>query len=395
MAFNQYNVRNGTYNGKAYRYVILKRVVLYPQKSGTLEIEPLSLEVTLDVPTNRRDFFGGRIYTQTNKTVSAGRRSIDVKPLPEAGKPANFSGAVGEFNFDVKTSKTDLKASESLQATVEVSGKGNLKLFQLPEPSFPSALEVYEPEFEENVRTTISGMQGSVSNNYTVVPAFRGKYPIPGITFSYFNPDTEKYITLQSDEILVNVLEGPSGGALVTTPGLNNKQIISPGNQFNFIKLSSDLQPVAQAHFFNTKAFYAWLLSPLFMLPLVFLLTRRREAIAADEEGNRVKRANRLARKYLSEAKKTLDDKEAFYNALERALHNYLKAKLKIETSEFSKEKIEGLFSDREVDQETTSAFLQLLKNCELARYSPFTLDQMKNDYDRASEVITALDKQL
>ena len=155
---------NGTYQGKPYRFVVLKRVVLYPQKPGKLEIEPLSLEVFVDVPTNRRDFFGGRIYTQTTKTVSAGRRTINVKALPEKGKPENFSGAVGNFKFVVTTSKEDLKASESLQAMVKVSGKGNLKLFQLPEPNFPSALEVYEPEFDENVKTTLAGMQGEDQN---------------------------------------------------------------------------------------------------------------------------------------------------------------------------------------------------------------------------------------
>ena len=128
------NAQNGTYKGKPYRYVVLKRVVLYPQKSGKLEIEPLSLDVTVDVPTNKRDFFGGRIYAQTNKTVSAGNRTIDVKPLPLKNQPADFNGAVGDFDFSVVTSKTSLNASESLQATVEVSGKGNLKLFKLPEP---------------------------------------------------------------------------------------------------------------------------------------------------------------------------------------------------------------------------------------------------------------------
>ncbi|MGB3142689.1 MAG: BatD family protein, partial [Maribacter sp.] len=95
------NAQNGTYEGKPYRYVILKRVVLYPQKSGKLEIEPLSLDVTVDVPTGRRDFFGGRMYAQTNKTVSAGNRTINVKPLPIANQPEGFNGAVGEFDFAV------------------------------------------------------------------------------------------------------------------------------------------------------------------------------------------------------------------------------------------------------------------------------------------------------
>ncbi len=93
------NAQNGTYEGKPYRYVVLKRVVLYPQKSGKLEIEPLSLDVTVDVPTSKRDFFGGRVYAQTQKTVSAGNRTINVKPLPLTNQPENFNGAVGDFDF--------------------------------------------------------------------------------------------------------------------------------------------------------------------------------------------------------------------------------------------------------------------------------------------------------
>ncbi|MEO0525601.1 MAG: BatD family protein [Bacteroidota bacterium] len=393
----KYNVQNGSYQGKAFRYVVLKRVVLYPQKTGKLEIEPLSLDVTIDVPTNRRDFFGGRIYTQTNKTVSAGKRTLNVKALPSEGKPANFSGAVGTFDFSVTTSKTDLNASESLQATVEVKGKGNLKLFQLPEPILPNSLEVYEPEFNENVRTTLSGSEGKVTNNYTIVPSYRGKYPIPSISFSYFNPKTRKYNTLQSDEIMINVMDGPSSGNLSSgTSTLNSKQtVVSTGSQFNFIKLTPNLTPVGTNYFFGSTRFYMWLLLPLLLIPIVIFTGKKREAIASDVVGNKIKKANKLARKYLSEAKKTLGNKEAFYVALEKALHNYLKAKLKIETSEFSKDKITSLLTERKVDDTTKESFIGLLKNCESARYSPFSEVQMQQDYSKASEVISYLDKQL
>ncbi len=395
--FSKYNVQNGTYKGQAYRYVILKKVVLYPQKAGQLEIEPLSLDVTLDVPTNRRDFFGGRIYTQTNKTVSAGKRTIKVKSLPTNGRPADFSGAVGEFDFYVSASKTELKASESLQAIVEVKGKGNLKLFQLPEPNLPSSLEVYDPEFNVDVRTSLSGMQGKVSNNYTVVPSYRGKYPIPSISFSYFNPRTETYQTLTSEEIVIGVLDGPSASGITSTPGVNsNKQsVVSSGMQFNFIKLEHNLTAIGQQYFFTSPRFYALLISPLLLIPLVILLGKKREAIASDVIGNKIKRANKLARKYLSTAKRELGNKEDFYIALEKALHNYLKAKLKIETSEFSKEKISALLNEREIQENTIEDFIALLQNCEMARYSPFSEVQMQQDYKKASEVISAIDKRL
>ena len=389
------SAKNGTYKGKPYRYVILKRVVLYPQKSGELEIEPLSLAVTIDVPTNKRDFFGGRIYSQTDKTVSAGKRTINVKALPLEGKPADFSGAVGEFDFEVSTSKTSLNASESLQAIVEVNGKGNLKLFQLPEPNLPSSLEVYEPEFNEKVRTTLAGSQGKVSNNYTVVPEFRGKYPIPSISFSYFNPKTEKYTTLSSDEIVINVLEGPTNSLAVNSSSSNRQTVVATGDQFNFVKTTPNLTAVGSSYFVGTTRFWLWLLLPLLLIPIAILFRKKREALAGDVAGNKIRRANRLARKYLSTSKKALGDKESFYVALEKGLHNYLKAKLKIETSEFSKDKIETILTHKEVDMNTKDGFISLLKNCEMARYSPFSDVQMQQDYDKASEVISYLDKQL
>ncbi|MEM8998735.1 MAG: BatD family protein [Bacteroidota bacterium] len=393
----KYNTKNSTYQGKPYRSVVLKRVVLYPQKTGKLNIEPLSLEIYVDVPTNRRDFFGGRIYKQASKTVSAGRRTLDVRPLPESGKPLNFSGAVGSFDFSVTTSKTALNASESLQAKVEISGKGNLKLFQLPEPELPSALEVYEPEFNESVRTTLTGMEGKVTNSYTIVPSFRGRYPIPSISFSYFNPKTGKYSTLNSEEITINVMEGPTDAAAVagSISGSTQKLVVPTGKQFHFIKVRPDLTKIGSNYFFGSGRFYLFLLGPLLLIPLAVVSFKRREAIAQDVTGNRIKRANKLARKYLSTAKKELGQKEAFYVALEKALHNYLKAKLKIETSEFSKEKIAALLTERHLDDTVTTSFLQLLQNCEMARYSPFSDVQMQQDYDKASEVISQMDKQL
>nr|WP_299073210.1 BatD family protein [uncultured Allomuricauda sp.] len=393
----KHSAQNGTYQGKPYRYVILKRVVLYPQRSGNLEIEPLSLEVFVDVPTNRRDFFGGRIYTQTSKTVSAGKRTLNVKALPEAGKPVNFGGAVGDFKFSVTASKTQLNASESLQAKVEVSGKGNLKLFQLPEPELPSALEVYEPEFDESVRTSSSGMEGKVANNYTIVPSFRGKYPIPGISFSYFNPKTSRYVTLNSEEINIEVLEGPvnSSSSSIANSSSNKQFVVPTGKQFHFIKLTPNLNKIGTNYFFGSTKFYLFLFAPLLLIPIAVFSFKKREAIASDVVGNKIKLANKLAKKYLSTSKKELGNKEAFYVALEKGLHNYLKAKLKIETSEFSKEKITSILAEKGVNEDDSTGFIGLLKNCEMARYSPFSDVQMQNDYEKASQVISKLDKQL
>ncbi|MFZ9002793.1 MAG: BatD family protein [Robiginitalea sp.] len=391
----RYNIEEGLFEGKPYRFVVLKRVVLYPQKSGSLEIEPLALDVSLEVPTDKRDFFGSPIYTKTNKVVSAGKRTIQVKPLPQSGRPSDFSGAVGEFQFTVSTSKDALNASESLQAEVTVEGKGNLKLFQLPKLTLPSSLEVYEPEYRENVRTNLAGMQGSVTEEYTIVPGFQGKYPIPSIEFSYFNPNTERYERIASDEITINVLEGPRQTTAAETAPKTEKSTVVGGDQFYFIKLTPGLVPKKWDPFFGSKAHIVWLFGPLLLIPLFVLFRRRQDARERDVEGARVKKANRLARKYLSRAKSALGNKEDFYIALEKALHNYLKAKLKIETAEFAKDKIRTLLSDKKVDLSGVEGFIGLLENCEMARYSPFSQVQMEQDYQKAGEVITALDKTL
>jgi hypothetical protein len=392
-------VQNGTYQGSDYRFVVLRKTVLYPQKTGKLEIEPLSLDVTIEVPTNRRDIFGGRLMTQVHKTISAGSRTIDVKPLPLEGKPDDFTGAVGDFQFNVITSKSELNASESLQATVEVKGNGNLKLFELPKLSLPSSLEVYEPEHSENVTTNLNGMQGSISDNYTIVPQFKGKYPIPSISFSYFDVKTKSYKRISSGEIILNVLEGPtnttnSDNHLASAN--NNKQPVVVNNQqFAFIKTDTNLTSIKPDLFFKSTGFWTGLLLPLLAIPLAIVIRKKKQERDADITGNKIRKADKLAKRYLGEAKKALGEKETFYIALEKALHNYLKAKLHIETSEFTKDKIQNLLVTRKVDNEIVSEFLAILQNCELARFTPITQVEMQQDYDKAAKTISAIDKQI
>ncbi|WP_431132721.1 BatD family protein [Psychroserpens mesophilus] len=393
-------IQNGSFNGDDnYRYVVLRKTVLYPQKTGQLEIEPLSLDVTVEVPTNRRDIFGGRLMTQVNKRVSAGSRTIDVKPLPENGKPDNFSGAVGDFKFNVITSKTELNASESLQARVEVTGNGNLKLFELPKLRLPNSLEVYEPEHNENVNTNLGGMQGSISDSYTIVPQYKGKYPVPSISFSYFDLKTESYKTVSSGEIVINVLEGPvntsNSDNNIASTNSGKQNVVLSGDQFAFVKTDANLKPVNTKDFFKSTAFWTSLLLPFLAIPLALVYHKKKEERNADVFGNKIRKADRLAKRYLSEAKKSLGQKEAFYIALEKALHNYLKAKLHIETSDFSKDKIQTLLNERQVNTDAIQEFISILEHCELARYTPITNVEMQQDYDKAAKTISIIDKEL
>ncbi len=393
---NNFKVYDGKYNGEDYRYVILRTTVLYPQKTGELEIEPLTLDIPIDVQGNRRDFFGRRIMERVNKTVSAGKRTINVKPLPLAGKPDGFNGAVGDFQFDVSTNKTKLNANESLQMDVSVSGNGNLKLFTMPSVKLPSALEVYEPEYRENVTTNSNGMQGSITNSYTIVPQLKGTYPVQPLTFSFFDPKTEKYRTISSKEFIIEVESGPlSANASQNGQTIQRQPVILSEKNFKYIKLRTALKPIEQEPFFNSGLFWTLLGGPILLIPLFILAGKKQKRRLADVEGNKLRRANKLAKKYLSEAKRNISNPNIFYESLERALHNYLKSKLNIETSEMEKDFISQMLLDRKVDGQTVENFIDLIKSCEFARYASSSQTSVEQDYQKSVMVISEIDKQI
>jgi len=379
------------FKGKLYNYVAWQQTVLYPQRAGKLLIAPLSLDVQLDVPTNRRDFFGNQVYTQVSRTITAGKRTLTVLPFPEEGKPPNFNGAVGDFSFEVKTSKNALNASESLQATVEVKGKGNLKLFSLPEMATPSALERYDPEYSEQVNTTLSGMRGSIKNTYTLVPQFQGKYPIPSIVFSYFDPKSKTYKTLESTDLIIDVVEGPKAAFATTNlPSPATIAVPNVSSSFQFIAQQTSFKPIKQIPFFGSILFFALLAFPVIIILMYFLIRSQTPDATSIERRHKA----RLVKKFLGKAKKNMSEAPAFYVSLEAALHNYLKARLQIQTADFSKEKMQKLLSDKGVEEDTVVLFIQVLTNCELVRYAPSSRSSMEQDYETAVTAITQMDKQ-
>ena len=389
-------IERGSYNGESYNYVTWKKTVLYPQKTGRLEILPLSLDVSVDVPTNRRDFFGNRIYSQVSKKITAGRRVIQVSELPD-NAPSSFNGAVGDFDIELTTTKTDLNASESLQATIKISGKGNLKLFSPPSIEAPSSLEKYDPEYTENVSTNLAGMNGNISNTYTLVPQFQGKYPISSVDFTFFNTSLKKYETLKTKEIIVNVLEGPTLLTEKVDPqnSTTPSNILPSINQFKFIKTKPNLVNINSSSFINSTYFYIIIFLPFFIIILTVIFFKSKKITDSDLKKYKSISANKLARKYLHEAKKNLDKKDMFYVSLEKAMHNFLKSKLSIETSDYSKERIQDLLKNRNVDDDTQKLFIRLIENCEFARYTPASNVAINKDYENAVKVISELDNLL
>jgi hypothetical protein len=388
--------QEGMFKGERYRYVVLRKTVLYPQKSGKLEIEPLSLDIDCQVPTNRRNFWGQPLMTEDSKRVSAGSKVISVKALPESGKTEDFTGAVGRFDFKVKPSKTVLKNGESLDLDVSVAGTGNLKLFTLPKPVLPAALEMYDPIHDENVSTPLTGMTGKISDKYTIIPQYKGSYQIKPLRFTYFDLSSNSYKTISSQPITITVMDGPSmASSEKTAPNSTIKTEVAITKTFAYNKQKTTLKSMEKEDFIGSGLFYSLVFLPFLAIPFLIVGKRRKDASDNDVAGNKIKRSNALAKKYLGDAKKHIGNKEPFYIALEKAMHNFLKAKLHIETSEMSKEKISELLQSRSAQLDTISEFITLTENCEFARYAPSSETAIQQDFDKAVAIISALEKQI
>ena len=392
----QLKVEEGTYNNERYRYVILRKTVLYPQKTGALDIEPLSLDIDVELPTNKRTVFGQTITTKDHKRVAAGKKTLNVKALPTKGKPDDFGGAVGTYDFKVLPSKTTLNNGESLDLVVNISGKGNLKLFDLPKPVVPAGLERYDAVRDEKVNTNLNGMSGRVTDSYSIVPQFKGNYTIKSMAFTYFDLNSNSYKTINSGDIVINVMDGPTAATpAVAQSSETEKTKVNAQNQFEYIKLKSSLKNADDEDFFKSTLFYLLLAIPFVAVPFVIILKRQREKSAGDVQGNKIKRSNKLAKKYLFEAQENLGNKELFYISLEKALHNFLKAKLQIETSEMSKDTIESILMSRNASAQTTRQVITLIENCDFARYAPSSNVAIQQDYDKAVAIISELEKQI
>lgn len=388
-------VEKGKYNGENYRFIVLKKAVLIPNRAGQLKIEPMKMDFSVGIPTGRGDFFGNMITRNINYSAASPTKTVNVKDLPVQGKPINFTGAVGEFDFKVTTDKSVLKANDAAQIIVEVLGRGNLKLFEIPTITTPQELEVYTPERKENVSTALTGLRGSVSDVYTIVPQYKGKYKIPEVSFSYFNPTEKKYKTITIDPTIIEVTEGKDLPSTTDSLTANKQKVVASNKSFRFVDLETEFVAKENKVFLYSTSFYLLLLLPLIAIPLGIFIGRKRAERALDVFGNKIRLADSLARKYLSEAKKQLGKKEAFYIALEKALHNFLKAKLFIETSENSKEKIAEILKEKKVDDATIKEFIDVLNDCDFARYTPTTNVMMEQEFEKAKAIITKIDKQL
>ena len=383
----QLKVQREVYKGQNYNVVEWRKVVLYPQRVGELEISPLSLNLVLDVPTDKRDFFGNVIYDQTSQLISTGMRRINVKNLPNLGKPDSFTGAVGEFEFDVILNKNSLRATESFQAELKVKGSGNLKLFDLPNILVPNSMELFEPEREELINTNLSGMSGSISKLFTVIPRFQGNFPIEEVEFSYFNPETEKYKILKSPRLTIDVFDGPALSNSITN---DNSNIITADDSFRFIKIKGNLKEIKNDIFFESKLFYALVASPFaFLLSLFAFTVYRRKRKESSYELIRIE--ERLIYKMIDSAKDAIGDKILFYDKIEKAIIKSLIVKFSIRMESLNKEKIQQIGQEKGLLRNDITLIIKLIENCEKAKYSQSSDSIMNKDLENARKAINSI----
>lgn len=386
------------YNGRNYWVVTLRQTVLYPQRSGKITIEGGNFDVAIRLRMPRQgtgsifdDFFDSG-YQNVNKELKTSPVTIDVKSLP-SGKPASFSGAVGDFKMNAEINSNQVKANEAVTINVKIEGNGNLRVLKNPEVQFPNDFEVYDPKVENNIRTTTSGVSGSKTIEYMAIPRYAGEFEIPAIQFSYFDTKTGTYKTLSSQPFKLNVEPGAEGeGTAPIVSNFTNKESVKfLGNDIRYLKIKDIRFVPVEEMFFGTFIYFMCYLVPAILFIVFFVIYRRQVKENSDLALVRTKKANKMAVRRLKNAGRFLKEnkKEEFYEEVLRALWGYLCDKLNIPQAELTKDNVENELMKYGVSEELMKEFIAILNTCEFARYAPAqTSDAMDKLYEQTVEAI-------
>lgn len=386
------------YNGRNYQTATIYSTLLYPQKSGDIQIDPASFEAVLLVPNQARsrsifdDFFNS--YTTATRTLRAPGATIHVTPLP-AGKPASYAGGVGKFTMDAKLSSTDVKANEAITLTLTIRGAGNMKLLKTPAVDWPEGFEQYDPKVTNNFKTSTGGMSGTRTIEYLAIPRAAGDYTLPAVKFGYFDTEKGQYQVLSSPEYTLHIARGEN------EPMANGQQpMASYVNKEDIRELGSDIRYISAARFTPSDSpsalarlrFGSWQMYLLYGCPLVlalllFVIFRKRIRENADIIGVRKRQANSVARKRLKKAKALMQqiangqrptangqpqaEREAFFEEIERASLQYLSDRLSIPTADLNKDTITSTLRNKSVPEDLIDRTNRVLSDAAFARYAP------------------------
>ena len=378
------------YQGRNYYTTVYRQFVLFPQQSGKLYIDPAQFQMTVGKPVQSDDpfdafFNGGSNVIEIKKSISTPKIAINVNPLP-AGKPADFSGGVGEFNISSSINNKELKTNDAITIKLVISGTGNLKLISNPEIKFPDDFEVYDPKVDNQVRLTREGLTGNKVIEYLAIPRHAGTYKIPGVSFSYFDIRSKSYKTLKTEEYVINVEKGAGNADQVIANFTNKEDLKVLGEDIRYIKQNEvTLQPKG-SFFYGSMTYWLFYIIPALAFIIFFIIYRKQAAENANVAKMRTKKANKVATKRMKLAGKLLSEnkKDAFYDEVLKALWGYISDKLNIPVSRLSKDNIEEKLRNHGVNEELIKEFLNALNDCEFARFAP-------GDENQASELLWQL----
>ena len=398
-------------NGIEYTTAEVQKTVIVPQRAGKLTIDPMIIECVAQVRTesNRQrsmdpfeaffnDPFFNRNIVNVKKELTSQTLTLEVKSLPENGKPASFAGAVGNYNFKSEIDKTELSTNEAFTLTLTVSGTGNVELLQMPTPVFPPDFEVYDPKVTSSVNPTSNGLSGTKKAEFLVIPRRAGSFTIPAVEFSYFNPANETYQTLQSESYEIKVEKGAGsddGGGIFAS---NQEDIKYLGSDVRHIMTGDPHLKPTSTVFFGSSAYYVALLALLVLFIVLLFVLKKREQLTKDTAANRNRKADKVARGRLKNAYQYLKakDQEKFYIEMSQALWGYIADKTGIERSKLSMDTVSETMKAKNVPDELTQQFVDTLNNCEFARFAPGNAEEKMDDlYQRGIDVISKAEKVL
>ena len=390
------------YQGRNYYTTVYRQFVLFPQQSGKLYIDPAQFQMTVGKPVQSDDpfdafFNGGSNVIEIKKSISTPKIAINVNPLP-AGKPADFSGGVGEFNISSSINNKELKTNDAITIKLVISGTGNLKLISNPEIKFPDDFEVYDPKVDNQVRLTREGLTGNKVIEYLAIPRHAGTYKIPGVSFSYFDIRSKSYKTLKTEEYVINVEKGAGNADQVIANFTNKEDLKVLGEDIRYIKQNEvTLQPKG-SFFYGSMTYWLFYIIPALAFIIFFIIYRKQAAENANVAKMRTKKANKVATKRMKLAGKLLSEnkKDAFYDEVLKALWGYISDKLNIPVSRLSKDNIEEKLGNHGVNEELIKEFLNALNDCEFARFAPGDENQaMDKVYSSSIEVISKMENSI
>ena len=388
-------------NGEIYGTGVLKKYLLFPQKSGKLTIEPFQVDCIVQKKVQSQsqslfdDFFGS--YRNVRMPVKTDPVSVRVKELPK-GQPAEFSGGVGSFDISASVDKNQVAANEGITLTLKISGKGNLKVLSPPQINFSPDLEVYDPKINNDISVSESGAKGTKTVEYLVIPRHAGEYRIPSATLSYFDLNRQTYTKVQTKPLILQVEQGKGDTTGGVQRSYSRKDVSIIGSDIRYIKTDQfDLEDKNE-FLFGSTPFYLVYISGIVLFAGIFLVRRRKEKENADIALMKNRKANKFARKRLKEASRYLDQgqKDSFYEETLKALWGYLGDKLDIPVAELSRDKAREKLESRNIPEEMIERFMKLIDNCEYARYAPSTDEErMDRLYQDAITIISTLHQKL